>query len=296
MFIMSGQKKIIFDCDNTMGVKGCDVDDGLALLYLLGEGNREICGITTTYGNSDIETVYHNTSKMLQEIGRPGINLFKGCPNPGVLESEAADFIVETVNAYPGQISILATGSLTNLRGAYLKDQDIFTKIPQIVLMGGITQKLIINGKVLDELNFSCDPAATALVLEQGNNMSVITGNHCLDAYFSGEEFAQKLKTCSKPVARYIWDKCNYWFEDMMETFELDGFHNWDVVAAAYLIRPELFDDKEIMITPNVSLLKQGWLVYQSGDRQKSTVNTPKIKNINSFKERIYNAWLSVEI
>ena len=29
-------KHVIFDCDNTLGVKDCDVDDGLALLYLLG--------------------------------------------------------------------------------------------------------------------------------------------------------------------------------------------------------------------------------------------------------------------
>ena len=28
------KKKIIFDCDNTFGVTDCDVDDGLALIYL----------------------------------------------------------------------------------------------------------------------------------------------------------------------------------------------------------------------------------------------------------------------
>jgi len=32
-------KKVIFDCDNTMGVRDCDVDDGLALVYLLGKEN-----------------------------------------------------------------------------------------------------------------------------------------------------------------------------------------------------------------------------------------------------------------
>lgn len=293
---MRTDKKIIFDCDNTMGVKGCDVDDGLALLYLLGEGSREICGITTTYGNNDLETVYQNTLQMLQEINRPQLNLLKGCPNPGVLESEAVDFIVEAVNAYPGQISILATGSLTNLRGAYLKDPEIFTKISQIVLMGGITQELIINNKVLRELNFSCDPAATALVLEQGNNVSVITGNHCLDAYFSGEEFVSKLKACSKPVAQYIFDKCNYWFEDMMALFEIDGFHNWDVVAAAYLVKPELFDDKEIVITLDTELLEEGWLLHQSESRHNCIVNTPIIKNVDNFKDHIYNSWLNVKI
>lgn len=29
-------KRLIFDCDNTFGINGCDFDDGLALLYLLG--------------------------------------------------------------------------------------------------------------------------------------------------------------------------------------------------------------------------------------------------------------------
>ena len=30
-------RKIIHDCDCTFGINGCDVDDGLALLYLLGD-------------------------------------------------------------------------------------------------------------------------------------------------------------------------------------------------------------------------------------------------------------------
>ena len=45
-------KKIILDCDNTMGVIDCDVDDGLALLYLLGCPDVNLLGITCTYGNN----------------------------------------------------------------------------------------------------------------------------------------------------------------------------------------------------------------------------------------------------
>ena len=33
---MTDRVPLILDCDNTMGVPGRDVDDGLALLYLLG--------------------------------------------------------------------------------------------------------------------------------------------------------------------------------------------------------------------------------------------------------------------
>ncbi len=115
-------KNIIFDCDNTMGIEGCDVDDGLALLYLLGKKNVSILGISTTYGNSDIDTVYSNTRRMLKELGRENIPLLKGSPSRHIKKSEAASFIAETVNKHPGNISILATGSLTNIYGAYLLD------------------------------------------------------------------------------------------------------------------------------------------------------------------------------
>ena len=33
-------RKIIHDCDCTFGMNGCDVDDGLALLYLRSEERR----------------------------------------------------------------------------------------------------------------------------------------------------------------------------------------------------------------------------------------------------------------
>lgn len=288
-------KKIIFDCDNTMGIKGCDVDDGLALLYLLGNDSASICGITTTYGNSELDLVYDNTCKMLRDLGKEQIKVYKGCPHPSVLQSEAVDFIVEAVNAEPGQISILATGSLTNLRGAYAKDPNFFDKVAGVVLMGGITEKLVINGTVLPELNFSCDPLAAALVLGQGKKVSVITGNNCLAAYFSWEEFTHRLKDCAHPVGRYIYEKCSYWFEEMMEAFGLDGFHNWDVVAAVYLMHPELFENRELLITPRADLLKEGWLLSESGDQYRSVINTPRIKDVACFKNHVYYTWLCVK-
>jgi purine nucleosidase len=105
-------KKVILDCDNTMGVEGCDVDDGLALIYLLGKENIELCGITATYGNRDIETVYAKTFDMLWELGRENIPLLKGCAGNQPVPCEAAEFLAAAAKARPGEISILATGSL----------------------------------------------------------------------------------------------------------------------------------------------------------------------------------------
>lgn len=286
-------KKIIFDCDNTMGILGCDVDDGLALLYLLGKGTVEILGITATYGNSDVETVYANTMRTLHEIGRNDICLLKGCSDKNCLPSEAVDFIVDTVNANPGEISILATGSLTNLYAAYLADNSILQKTAEIVLMGGITEPLIINGQVLDELNFSCDPAASHCVLGKGQKVTVITGNNCLDAFFTQEEFVQRLAV-DKPIAGYIKEKCNYWFQDMMTAFRINGFYNWDVVAAAYIADKANFENHLQELAPDFRSLAVGQLDLAGTD--KAIINLPVIRNLRAFTDDVYKAWLSLNL
>ena len=108
-------KQIVFDCDNTFGVKDCDVDDGLALLYLLGCEEARIHGITATYGNSRIEVVYETIQRMLEDLGRKDIAVKCGGSEAGDYDNEASDYLVWMADRYPGGLSILATGSLTNL-------------------------------------------------------------------------------------------------------------------------------------------------------------------------------------
>ena len=88
------EKKIplIFDCDNTMGVPGCDVDDGLTLLYLLGLPEVELLGITCSCGNSTQETVYRNTLRMMQDWGREDIPVLRGADSKTDRCSPAADW------------------------------------------------------------------------------------------------------------------------------------------------------------------------------------------------------------
>jgi Inosine-uridine nucleoside N-ribohydrolase len=281
-----------------MGIRDCDVDDGLALIYLLGKEKIDLCGITATYGNSNVEAVYANTAAMLQELGRQDIPLFKGCARQSSLEAncrdnEAARFLAETAKAHPGQISILATGSLTNLYAAYQRDDDFFGNVKEIVLMGGITEPLYINDRILNELNFSCDPAAAGCVLRQGYNVSIITGNNCLKAYFTEAEFRSRLELNEELIARYIYRKCGDWFRTMMQKFTLDGFHNWDVTAAAYLAEPSLFNDHLYMVDSGALELPCGFLQVAEPDAAGGWINLPEIGSLEDFKEDIYRSWLT---
>lgn len=75
-------KHVIFDCDNTLGVKDCDVDDGLALLYLLGCEEVTVHGVTCTYGNNKLPVVYAQTEKLLKNIGRTDLTVKKVANQP----------------------------------------------------------------------------------------------------------------------------------------------------------------------------------------------------------------------
>src|SRR4051812_21328358 len=98
-----------------MGLPNKDVDDGLALMYLIGNNNIDLLGVTTTFGNSHIEDVFQATTKLFNNLNLTDIPLLKGAERDFDRKSEAAAFLVHMVNQYPNRITILATGSLTNL-------------------------------------------------------------------------------------------------------------------------------------------------------------------------------------
>lgn len=285
-------KHVVFDCDNTFGVKDCDVDDGLALMYLLGCPEAKVHGITATYGNNRLDIVYNTSRNMLKEVGRKDIPVKLGGEKCGAYESEAADYLAEMADKYAGALSILATGSLTNLRGAYEKDNHFFEKVKEIVVMGGITSPLVFEKKVMDELNFSCDPFATWTVLTKGKNVSVITGNHCLKVLFTREEYKKRLFGSDNRAAEFIREKTDYWFGYNEEDYGIGGFYNWDVTAAVYLMNPELFTDERKTLLISTEDLKRGYL--QEAKEGNCVCNLPVIGEEKAFKDHIYDAWMRV--
>ena len=287
-------KQIIFDCDNTFGIKDCDVDDGLALLYLLGCEEAKLHGITTTYGNNKLEVVYHTTKQMLKDLERTEIPVKKGGAKKGAYESEAVDYLVDMANRYAGELSILATGSLTNLCGAYKKDSHFFEKVKEIVLMGGITSPLVFEKKVMNELNFSCDAHATWTVLTKGKNISIVTGNNCLKVLFTKEEYKERLFQTENKSAKYIREKTDYWFKYNEDDYGIKGFYNWDVIAGVYLIRPELFFSEKETIFVSERNLEVGLL--KSDKMGNCRCRLPVIQEEQALKNEIYRAWLQVKI
>lgn len=286
---------VILDCDNTMGLHGKDVDDGLAILYLLGSKNINLLGITTTYGNSTIEDVHKNTLEMVDELKLSNLPVFKGAASKEDRHSEAAEALVKFVNESPNQITILGTGSLTNLLGAYMIDNDFFKKVKNIVLMGGIEKPLMINDKIMNELNFACDPEATHSVLTSGADVSIITGHLCLQAVFSYSTYDLMIGEDNQKIFNYIERKTRPWIDFIGSIYKMDGFHNWDAVAALFVDHPEEFETETCFINSSVNDLKTGMLIH-SKENKGYPIKLPRnIINIDRFNKTLIDAWAKVD-
>jgi len=157
--------------------------------------------------------------------------------------------------------------------------------------MGGITSPLVFEKKVMDELNFSCDPFATWTVLTKGKNVSVITGNHCLKVLFTRDESKERLFNSDNRAAAYIREKTDYWFGYNEEDYGIGGFYNWDVTAAVYLMNQELFADERKTLLVSTEDLKRGYL-----QEANCVCNLPVIGEEKAFKDHIYDAWMRVSM
>ena len=280
---------VIFDCDSTAGLPGKPMDDALALLYLLGRPNEaEILGITCTFANGTAAEVYASTSRLLREIGRGDIPLLRGAESGEDPRTEAAQFIVDTVNARPGAVTLVAIGSLTNLYGAYLLDGTVFEKVKQIVLMGGYTAPVLYHGLHLEELNFSVNPEAAACVLNHGKNISILTGNNTLEpSYLPKEEFMEKMGS------GYIAEKCGYRFDVQGNRYGNPISYCWDVVATVYLLHPELYEDDYANCFVTERGMHAGWLGVTDAARDTVVLNLPKVKDLVAYRQEMYAGWVN---
>lgn len=140
-------EKVIIDTDI-----GDDIDDAFAIALAVRSPELEILGVTTTFG--DTEARARIVDRLLGEAGRLDIPVLGGVPtkasNPmsqrrygeggrfgKTSHANAADFILEEIRKYPGQITLVGIGPLMNVGAVIDKDAATFRKLKRVVIMGG---------------------------------------------------------------------------------------------------------------------------------------------------------------
>ncbi len=309
-----GKIPVILDCDNTMGVPGCDVDDGMALLYLLGCPEVRLLGVTCAYGNSTQETVYQNTVRLLKAWGREDIPVLRGAESghgADLSASMASAFLREHAQRRSGELVVIATGSMTNLLGAERRKPGFFRDVRMFSLMGGLTEPLLVGGQPMSELNLSCDPEASVSVCRLGGDVRIATAQNSLRSMINEEVFVQEMGDHPGELAEFLRRELAYWFRYYRENYRLGGFVCWDVMAAVQAIHPEMLNMKKCWISPTPESLSTGMLISEGTDEADGTAATtgtdgtsvpevevylPEIEDLEAYTRHVYGTIFSAAV
>jgi purine nucleosidase len=177
---------IILDCDP-------GIDDALAIAFAHGHPGIDLLGITTVAGNVSLAQTTVNALAVCEFIGAAGTPVTAGCAGPllrpaldarqvhgesglggatlrrpaaGPADGHAVDYLIETFGAARGEITLVATGPLTNIALALRLEPRLADWVREFVIMGGSAGRG--NTTPAAEYNMWADPEAAAVVFRAG--------------------------------------------------------------------------------------------------------------------------------
>lgn len=172
------QTPVLFDTDI-----GGDIDDAYALVQIVRSPELKLLGVTTVSGDAVARA--RLAAKLLAVTGRADVPVYagtstagqyiaqtawaKGYASPALHESGGVAFLRETINAHPGEITLIAVGELTNVAALLESDPGIAKKLKAVALMGGSVRRGYAPGaKPEPEWNIKSNTRAAQVVFASG--------------------------------------------------------------------------------------------------------------------------------
>jgi inosine-uridine nucleoside N-ribohydrolase len=251
------------------------IDDALALILALRSEELEVAGITAVSGNVSVDQAAINALRVVQLLNRRNVWVAKGLANPLVRdpiratryhgkdglgdsnlplpklkphEKTALDLLSEEVaSATKRELSIIATGPLTNIAAMFTKDPESAGKIRELSIMGGaysLTPYGVGNETPVAEFNIYSDPEAAKIVLESGTRLKAVGLDVTMipDAQLSIRDYSIIRETRSK-VASFASKILARAMRQKLKHFALH-----DPMAVAVVARPSLFKFEKLPV------------------------------------------------
>jgi inosine-uridine nucleoside N-ribohydrolase len=187
-----GPFRVIIDTDP-------GVDDALALLLAMRSPELKIEAITPVAGNVPLDLTLPNALRMVEIAGRTDIPVAAGAraplmrrlvtatyahgenglggavfPEPTMkpVTTPAAEIIRQIVRKYPGEVTLITIGPLTNIATALNSDPELASMVRALLMMGGSLS----GGNITPaaEFNVYVDPEAARIVFQSGIPVTMV--------------------------------------------------------------------------------------------------------------------------
>jgi len=260
-----GPFRVIIDTDP-------GVDDALALLLAMRSPELKIEAITPVAGNVPLELTLPNALRMVEIAGRTDIPVASGAKAPLVrrlvtatyahgenglggavfpepkakpIKEPAAELIRQIVRRFPGEVTLLTIGPLTNIATALNTDPELAGMIRALVMMGGSLS----GGNITPaaEFNIYVDPEAARIVFQSGIPITMV-GLDVTRKTSLTEDHLRQLQAGQNPVSQAAATIARNAIEHNRERGFVVGPNMHDSLAVAGFLDPSILKFKEYYV------------------------------------------------
>jgi purine nucleosidase len=264
-------KRILFDTDP-------GIDDSCAILLALASPEVSLEGLTVVHGNCSLEQGTINALSILELANASDIPVAKGCELPLVQPSLLApethgdtglgyaklplprtqpisqhgiDFLIETILASPGEITLVAIAPLTNVALAIRQEPRIVGALKELIIMGGALRHEG-NTSALAEFNTYVDPHAAQIVYQSGIPATLVPLDVTYQCILTPGD-VNRLKKTDSPIAAFVAEATRFYMEFHDEYQQIEGCVINDPLALALTFMPELCTYQELPVEIDLS-------------------------------------------
>lgn len=306
--------KMILDLDT-------GIDDALALAYALGSSEVELIGVVGSYGNVFLDQGVTNTLSLLELLGFDDVPVYAGAscamekecftvrevssfihgvngignvnlkePKRVKEELNGVDFMIESAKKYGKELTVVATGPLTNLAAALKKEPSFKEMIGNVVIMGGA---LTVPGNVTPcaEANIHEDAESAHIVFTSGLPFTMVGLDVTLRTTLTKEE-TKIWRDVNTASSLAFADMVDYYIDAYKVINEkLNGCALHDPLAVAVAVNPDLVKTLSMHMTVNLEGSVRG---RTTGDKDRLSEANPPVKasvdvNSEEFKMNFMN-------
>ena len=266
------------------------IDDSMATLYLTSVEGIEIVAIGTVHSNTDAVSAAHNAAQVMRSVGRTAVPIAIGSLRPMAQEinlasevhgedgiggqaaggdssaqitsEPAAMKLVRLARERPGQLTVLATGPLTNLAAAALLDPELPQLLHSVVIMGGAVR---VAGNITPhaEANVWHDPEAADIVFSTFARVTLVPVDFTHAAWVDEPRLDAIEGATSTPLRDLVRAMLPQYRSFHLSVGDRVGFPLHDPSAAVLLCKPHLarYDEVELVVETRGELTRGAVLV-----------------------------------
>lgn len=242
------------------------IDDAVMMLAIAAEPTAEIVAVGSCHGNCSAALSAVNALRVLEAVGLDHVPVALGAESPladampavevhghdglgdvglppprGAVSGESAvDQLLRLSRERPGELDLLAVGTMTNLALALEQDPDVLRRFRTVAILGGYAREPGPDDSVTVDPNISKSPDAADRLFAASAPLFVVPVDTSFHDSELDDDHIERLRASTTPQGRFAWKILPYYFDFYQRRLGRWSSCMHDPLVPAVLLDPSL--------------------------------------------------------